>query len=164
MPAAEPEMWRTYVGSYSPVGYLPAALGVRLSSGTVQAIHRGRLVGAAVCLLLLALAVWCSWNPASVGSLTGLALAVTPMTVFLSATITQSGVEATAAIAAVAGMLRLRRSEPGGVPRLTWTAMAVGGFLLAATRPVGPGWLLQAAVLLVLLLPGVHLVEKAKAQ
>src|SRR5206468_11713804 len=67
-------------------------------------------------------------------------------------------------IAAVAGMLRLRRSEPGGVPRLTWTAMAVGGFLLAATRPVGPGWLLQAAVLLVLLLPGVHLVEKAKSQ
>jgi hypothetical protein len=134
--------------SYQAV-YPPAALGVaglagRLGWSPTSGLLFARLASAAVCLAFLAAGwVWLLGGPDRqvllVGPrLVGGLLALTPMAVFLAATVSGSGMEIAAAFAWVAGLLRAGR---GPVSAATTVGIAVAGVGLTTARQFGPAWL-----------------------
>lgn len=138
----------SYVGTYEPLPYLPAALALRASL-VVHATHHAagamrlaRLAMLAAWLALLAVAIWMLWD-ASVGasSLIGLILALTPMVVFLGASVTDSSAEIMASLAFFATLLRIGRDGGRGVSYKIWLLGGFCGVLLALSRPLGPVWI-----------------------
>ena len=75
---------------------------------------------------------------AGIPSLAGLVVAVTPMVVFLGASLTDSSGEIMS-IALTAAALRV--SRPHQSPRWVWWLAGVAGFVLALSRSLGPLWL-----------------------
>ena len=137
----------SYVGTYEPLPYLPAALALRAAL-VVDATHHApsalrltRLAMLAAWLALLAVAIWMLWD-ASVGapSLIGLILAVTPMVVFLGATVTDSSAEIMASLAFFATLLRIGRDGGRGASQRLWLLAGACGLVLALSRPLGPAW------------------------
>jgi len=132
----------TYVGVYPPFAYLPAATLMALAGQPVEALYLGRLGTALLCtglLLLTALTLWRGRR--SLLALAGFQLAITPVVLFLATTLAPSGVEAAASACFFAAVLRIAagRRPPLNVE---WTALALGGFFLATSRALGPGWLI----------------------
>ncbi len=74
--------------------------------------------------------------------LAGVAVAVTPMAVFLSSQAGTSGAEVAGALASGAAVLRLSRTEPAQA-RTWWAAGAVLG-VTALSRPLAPLWVMLA--------------------
>jgi hypothetical protein len=137
----------SYVGTYEPLPYLPAALALRAAL-VVDATHHApgalrlaRLAMLAAWLALLAVAIWMLWD-ASFGasSLIGLILSITPMVVFLGATVTDSSAEIMASLAFFATLLRIGREGGRGVSQRIWLLAGACGFVLALSRPLGPAW------------------------
>jgi len=127
-------------GTYQPAAYLLPALFLKAASRPVPALLLARLASALICIALIALAA-----AALAPSLSpGFHLALTPMALFLAATLNPSGPEVAAALAFTAGMLALAR-ETGGGGRATWAAIAVGGSMLCLSRSLGPLWVLLIA-------------------
>lgn len=127
----------TAVGNYQPLPYLLPGVLIRLGSDPLQADRLGRIGAAAECLLFLALAVWLLWGRLTI-SLIGVLAAVTPMVLFLDASVTPSGLEIAAGVAFAAAVLRLGRDPR--IPRSVWAAAAVSGFVLCLSRAPGPLW------------------------
>jgi hypothetical protein len=134
----------TDVGSYPPLPYLLPAAAISLGNDPPQADRYGRIATLVVWLALLATAVWLLWE-AGVGglSLLGVIVAVTPVAVFLGASVGNSGLEIGASIAFLAALLRLTRlTDPPTIS--LWAITAVTGATLVLSRSLGALWLFCA--------------------
>ena len=139
---------KTHVGSYQPAPYVPIGLAARAGGSSGHAaVVLGRLVVAAVSFGLIALAGAALWSAAwRSWSALGLTVAVSPMVVFLGASLSPNGMEVAGGLAVSAGVIAVSRTaEPS---RIAWAALGVGGAVMALSRSTGPVW---AAALLVLL-------------
>jgi hypothetical protein len=125
----------SYVGSHPPIGFLLPGLAVRLASDAFQAVYLGRLASAVGCMLLLGAAARVL-APAGPAALMGLALATTPMVVFLASELAGSGMEVAAAIAFAASLIALGHDD--GRRPSTLATFAASGVVLALARPLGP--------------------------
>ena len=118
-PPNRQRLWSSYVGSYQPYLYVPAGLAIRLADDPGTALRLGRAATLALAVLLLIGAVWLLWTPRAPGlSLLGLAVAVTPMVMYVASVLSPSGPEIAGAICFSAALLRLGRAEPQ--PRWLW--------------------------------------------
>lgn len=136
----------SHVSSYFPALYVPLGLGARVAGSATAGLYAARAAAAMLSLFMLGIAVAKTppgWTRLAVF------VAVTPMTVFLSSTLSTAGVEATAAIAYVVGLLALARGESD---RWTWVALAVSGVVLGTARPLGPLWVAAGIALPVVLI------------
>ncbi|HUR48092.1 MAG TPA: DUF2142 domain-containing protein [Acidimicrobiales bacterium] len=147
-------MERTHTGSYQPAPYLPIGLAARLGGAAPGAVIAGRLVVAAVSLSLIALAAASLWSAAwRRWSALGLTVALSPMVIFLSASLSPSGMEIAGGVAASAGAIAISRSTERR--RIAWVALGAGGTVMALSRSTGPVWA-AAMLLLVVALSGVR--------
>lgn len=152
----------SYVGSYQPFVYVPSGALARLGDDPQTGMRLGRAGMAAIALALLLLAGSVLWDPRAPGlSLLGLIAAVTPMAIFLSATVSASGPEVAAAICFAAALARLLRSEPQ--PARAWAALAIAGAVLAVSRQLGPVFLALAVFGAVLALGRGRLLLRGRA-
>jgi hypothetical protein len=123
----------TQLARYLPVLYAPAGIAFASAPSYDDGIRRARLANAVLFAFLVGWALRLAGRRAGVG----VAIAVTPMVVFLSASVSTSGLEAAGGvllwIAALRAFTPARRSrvEP-------WVATAVGGAVVALGRGVGP--------------------------
>ncbi len=151
----------TYATTAPPVVYAVAGLAMRLPGIGLSPLLMGRLAMALLCALLLSAAAWAASLRGSLWPSAGLALAVTPMVLFLGASLNPAGVAACAAICFACGVLAVW----SGPPRPGVSAVAaLSGAVLALTRPSGvivvaalgaatlplvwPRWLLRPGVAL----------------
>jgi hypothetical protein len=133
----------TAVGNYQPLPYLLPAAVVRAASSPPAALRLARAAGALSVMALLAVALLALFDGAyPLLSIVGLMLAVTPMALFVGASLTGSDLEVAGSIAFFACLLRAGR--PGAVGRRWWAAGALSGAVLALSRVTGPAWLLVA--------------------
>jgi hypothetical protein len=145
----------TYVGRYPPLYYALVGLPT-LAVVSPGGMYLARLVSGALSAAMLALAVTslrrCRGAPL-LGA--GLALATTPMALYLASVINPSGLEIASAICAWAAAMALA-SEPAEVVS-TSTVAALGGsaVVLILTRALSPLWLLFIGAALVALCPSV---------
>ncbi len=151
-PLDQPRDWFNPTATYQPFPYLvPAAISwIDLSPD-----HLSRLMRAGKALLamwLLGAAVFLLWNTeARLVSLTGMVVAVTPMAVFLAATLNPSGLEVMAALAFISALIRLTRDQTDRrSTRWSWTVAAISGVVLVLSRTQGPVW---AALSLATIIP-----------
>jgi len=124
----------TYVGSHPPLAFLLPGLAARLASDAFQAVYFGRLASALGCLLLLGAAARVL-APAGPAALVGLALATTPMVVFLASELAGSGIEIGAALALASSLVALGHDDRRPSTPAT---LAASGIVLAPARPLGP--------------------------
>lgn len=135
----------SYVGTYPPYVFAVPGFVMARMSDSLTALYVGRTVLGVITAALLAIAVWASWSGrVGASSLLGLALAVSPMVLFLGTSIGANGVEAVGALAAFSVVLRSARPDP---PGWLWPAgfLAIGLSVLA--RPTGLLWLVLALLL-----------------
>ena len=149
-PTAEPPAERalpTIIGTYQPYLYVvPGAL-MRVASDPLSATRLGRVGFWLLSSVMITLSVLLLWTPGDRGyALVGLVVAVTPMVVFMSSTLSANGIEICSGICLLAAVVRLTRAnhEPGWV----WAAVAAAGALLALSRPTGGLWVGSAALVL----------------
>lgn len=129
----------TPVAGYQPLPYLLPAVLVRAGNSPASGDRLARLGGALGWATLLALAAALLWDRRQgAASLVGLAVAVTPMAVFLGATLNGSGLEIAAGVAFAAALLRLAREDRARPWVLA--SVAITGALLALSRSAGPVW------------------------
>ena len=143
----------TYVGRYPPLYYLLVGVPTLLWRGD-GAVLAMRLLSAlwAAALLGLALAMAATWSRSRL-LVAALAVAVTPLAVFLAAAVNPSGFEIAAAVATWTGLLVLvldhRRSPPTALVASTAAAACV----LVLSRSLSPLWLVLVAVTGAVLVP-----------
>jgi len=136
----------TQFSNYPPLYFLLTGLPSLVLTGTT-AMHAMRLVAVLVNASLLALGIYllARFHPRR-SALIGALVAITPMVLFLSSVVNNSGVEIAAAIAAWCGGLCV--IEQRKVPRALglWTSVAFVVFILS--RPLSP---VNAAIVLTVL-------------
>lgn len=132
----------SYVGGYPPFVYLPMGLAARVGGGGELGLRLARAASAVLTLLLLFGAARCCRSQVT---RVGLLTAVTPMVVFLGATVTASGMEIAAGVCVAAAGLAILRGQPGSEP---WAWLTAAGVVLGLSRVLGPGWLVFYALLL----------------
>ena len=138
LPVASDEV--TPVGIYIPTFYLIPALISRAASTALGAIRILRTADAMTCLILLAIALLCAYDASRAGSsLLGVALAATPMALFLGGIFNPNSPEIFAGIAFGCSLIRLLRDEPSP-PRWVYLGAAASGASLALARSLGPAW------------------------
>src|SRR3954452_7948674 len=128
-PTAHRTKATTDVGPYQPLAYVAPGLAARAGDSPPGADRLARAAGLAVNLALLATAALLLGAP-----ILGLALAVTPMVLFLGASVTSSGFEVAAGVAFAAAVLAIARSEPARRERILF---ALTGAALALSRTPG---------------------------
>jgi hypothetical protein len=134
----------SYVGNYQPYLYVLPGLFARLGWSFRSGLFLGRLANVFLCISLVGLAVAMLWDPASETlSLIGLLIAITPMALFLFASVNTSGPEIAGGVCMTAGLLALSRRVDS--PRYCWIGAAVGGAVLALGRATGIGMVLVIA-------------------
>ena len=136
--------WFISAATYQPLPYLvPAAISrIRVHPDNLDRLMRAGK--ALISLLLLGAAIFLLWSSRSqLVSLVGLVVGVTPMAVFLSASLNPSGFEIMSALAFTSALLRLTREETEHrFTRWAWVIVAVSGFVLALSRTTGPVWII----------------------
>ncbi len=148
-PPAAPQILSSYVGTYQPLGFVAAGLATRGSHDAATALRWARLADVGLWLGLVAVAGLVLCHPGRPGlSLLGLVVAVTPMAVFLGASVSPNGIEVAAAVGLWAALLRLARPDPHP---MAWAAMAFSGVVLAFTRSLGPAFLVFPGVVFLVL-------------
>ena len=151
----------TYTGTYPPFAYVLPGAAMRLAGAPGPALRAGRLVSAALCVLLLAAALALTSAGADGGvALAGFGLAATPMVVYCASALNASGLEIAGSLCFIAAGLRVRRPEAGAG---TWAALAAGGVALALARSTGPPLLVVLGATL-LVLPGADGVVRARSR
>ncbi len=151
-----PDQEVTYVGTYPPYVYAVPALPMRLTEELGGDTEVVAIVGrAAVAVLCLALVVVAGLLLARGGrdllGMTGLALALSPMVVFLMAELAASGPEIAASLCLLAASFSLTRGSNGGRPGLAYGALATSALVLTTSRSVGPVWLVVLVAIVVAL-------------
>jgi hypothetical protein len=142
-PVTEGRDWFISAATYQPLPYLvPAAISrIRVHPDNLDRLMRAGK--ALISLLLLGAAIFLLWNSRSqLASLVGLVVAMTPMAVFLSASLNPSGIEIMSALTFTSALLRLTRGETEQrFTRWAWVIVAVSGVALALSRTTGPAWI-----------------------
>ena len=132
------------VGTYQPLPYVVPATVVRVGGDAATSLRLARLAGLLAWAALVVAGALALWSPRRGAlSLLGMVVALTPMAVFVGASLTGSGLEVAAAFAFAAALLRLTRGEEGG-SGLLWVLAGVSGVALALSRTTGPLWVLAA--------------------
>ncbi len=135
----------TYVGRYPPFYYLVVGAPT-LATSSVWAVYVMRAISALGCAVLVGLAFALSWAFArSRLMVVGVAVAATPLLVFLSAIVNPSSVEMAAGLCAWVAGLVIVLDHIDAPPRPAVIALAASGSVLVLTRSLSPLWL--AAVL-----------------
>lgn len=153
LPAPGPEVLvETFAGQYPPLYYaLVGWPSLFLSAG--PSIVAMRLVSAAVSAALL---TWAAYRLSTArgnrAGLWGLAVAVTPMCLFLAGTVNPAGLEISAAVAFWAACLVLV-SRDGPVSTAALVQAVVSGALLITVRATGPVWALAIVVVVLVAAP-----------
>jgi hypothetical protein len=130
---------RTYAGSFPPLPHMIAAAGAALAPERADpAVRAARAALALVCLGFLAIALL-ALAPGGLLSLAGVAVAVTPMAVFLCSSVTSTGLTIAASAAFLACVFRATRD--GAQPRWLAPAAALAGAVVCLSRSEGPAWL-----------------------
>lgn len=124
----------TSVATYPPLLYvLPGVASVAARNST-DAILLGRMVMMLLATALIVLAAWLLWPLAPHGTaVLGLIMATTPMVVFVSATLSASGLEIGAGTCVSAGLVHLSCEGPDR--RAAWAGVGGGLLILAIARP-----------------------------
>ena len=131
---------------YPPLAYLLPGVVARQASDPQTANRLARLTVAVTSAVLLASAALLLWQPAvGVVSLLGMAVATTPMVIFVGSIESNSALEASAGVAFAAALLRLSRSA--AATGWTWFAVAATGSLLVLSRSTGVLWLALDALI-----------------
>lgn len=141
---------RTLVGNYEPLGYVLPGLAARHGGDPFWALRFGRLAAAVTCFGFLCLALLAIWDrEAGALSLIGLIAAITPMAVFVCASLNPNGLEIASGTAFLSSLLRLTRSKDA--PQWVWAAAPASGAVLALSRSLGWLWVaLDIAVVVAL--------------
>lgn len=140
--------WSSYVGTYQPYVYAVAGFFMNRMSGSISALYMGRVIIALICATFIALAVAASWDRrAGPISLAGVAIAASPMVLFLGSAIGANGVEIASALCLFAVVLRGARTDP---PPWLWAAGSAAAATTILARPTGLAWLVLAAALAVI--------------
>lgn len=139
----------THLGTYSPFPYLFTGPLMRGAQDFRSAVRRGRAASLFVCSVFIGLAAVLLSQRGPV-ALVSLGIAVTPAVVFLAASLNTSGIEITSAMCLWAALLGIVRGQSG---RMHWMAGAVGGVVLALTRPLG-AMMMPVILMTVVLLAG----------
>ena len=146
VPAPPAQTGVTSDGTYQPLPYLLPAVALRAAHRAPAAGRLARLAGLLPWLVLLAGAVAAAWDRRrGAASLAGLLLGMTPMMIFVGASLSGSSLETMGSLALMAGLLRLSRESPA--PLWTWTLVGAAGVLLALSRTLGPAWLVADLIL-----------------
>jgi Predicted membrane protein (DUF2142) len=141
----------SYAGRYPPVYYLLVGLPSLLDTGP-SAVYLMRLVSALLCAALIASALLTAAEWAARVLVPALAVAATPMAVFMFGAVNPSGLEIAAALAVWMHGLRLVL-DPAAPRRRVVVRFGVAMAALAVARPISPLWLLMILVVLALLAP-----------
>jgi hypothetical protein len=146
----------TYVGRYPPLYYALVGLPT-LAVVSPGGMYMARLVSGALSAAMLALAVTslrrCRGAPLLGG---GLALATTPMALYLASVINPSGLEIASAISAWAAAMALASEPAEAVSASTVAALGTSAVVLILLRALSPLWLLFVGAALVALCPSVR--------
>jgi hypothetical protein len=147
LPLDEARDWFNQTATYQPFPYLlPAAIS-RLAASPDNLSRLMRTAKATLSLGLVGTAMFLVWSPqARLVSLVGMVVALTPMAVFLSATLNPSGLEIAAAAAFAAALLRIGRGTHLP-PNWAWLLLGCSGGVLALSRTQGPFWMVGIIVL-----------------
>jgi len=125
---------QSYATTAPPFIYVLAGLAMQLPQNSVLPAYVGRLALGLVCTLLLAAAASAVSGRGSLWPAVGLALAVTPMVLFLASSLTPAGVAVCAAICLMAAVVALWTGPPT-FGLLSVTVLA--GLALVLARPSG---------------------------
>ena len=127
----------TPVGAYPVFWYIPLGWAANLAGTPSGAFYLARLVSLSFCVVLLWLGCWhlIRWlgRPATLG----LAVAVTPMSVFATATVSTSGIEISSAVAVSAVVVVATRFPRSLASTSTLATLAVAGSSLVLSRQLG---------------------------
>jgi hypothetical protein len=146
-PSENPVQAAISAGKAQPFPYLIPGLLARLADDPIAALLLGRAGSAAIALLLLGLSVALVLrNEGAAWLVSGLVVAATPMVLFLAASLSPSGPEIAAGICFFTALLHVTTREKHR--RLVWIALGVSGAVLAASRSLGPLWILLGLGLL----------------
>lgn len=134
-----------YVGTYPPFSYLVPGILASFFTTPANALFAARIGNGLVCAAM--------WGLAAIGFLarsrrkgwllTGLMCSITPSAVCLAWCVNPNGVEAAAALAFVATLLAATRSD---APASSWWLVGIAGFVLGASRPTTPIWLVTTTL------------------
>lgn len=140
----------TTAGALPPAYYAVVGLLTSPLPDGAATIYGMRAVGALIAAALLASAVASIERTARPSlAAAGIALAVTPMVLFLDGVVNPGGVEISAAIAVWATGAVLAREAPDRIDRRLVARLAVSAGVLALARPLGPFWLVLIGATLV---------------
>lgn len=146
----------TYVGRYPPLYYalvgLPTLVIVSPAGMYLIRVASGALSAALLALAIVSLRR-CRGAPL-LGA--GLALAVTPMALYLASVVNPSGLEISSAISAWAAAMAIASSAPEKLRGSAVAALGASAVVLILTRALSPLWALFIAVALVALCPSVR--------
>lgn len=138
----------THVGRYPPAYYLAVGWPSLLTTD-VAGIYLMQASSAILCAAFLALAVAVAriWSKSAL-MVPAIAVAVTPMTLFLSSSVNPSGLELAAAVAMWTAATVLVADQLGSPPPALVGVLAVSTAALVWTRPTALAWpVVMAAVL-----------------
>ncbi len=149
--SSAPTSTETSAGRYPPLYYAVVGL-PSLASTTTSGVYLMRLVSAALSALFVALAVMsvCRWSRRRF-MLVGILLALTPMTMFMSAMVNPNGAEIAAAICLWAAGLVLVLERADDPPRGLLAVVTASAVLLMLSRGISPLWVLLIAAVLAIL-------------
>ncbi|HET9058785.1 MAG TPA: DUF2142 domain-containing protein [Acidimicrobiales bacterium] len=151
VPSPQDQSVESYVGRYPPLYYAITGLPT-LAFVSVGGVYAARLVSAALCALMLALAVVSARRVPERPLLpTGVALGATPMVLYLGGALNPSGFEAACGVAAFAGAVALARLPLDALTRADVARLGVPALCLMLVRALSPVWAVVAVAVLCLL-------------
>lgn len=137
----------TYVGAYPPFAYVPLGLAARTATSPGGAFVAARLASLLVSLTFLLAGVWHIVRWLGRASAVGVVLALTPMAMFASSSVSTSGLEIMSAVA-LGGVAVVASRHPESLSeRSTIWLMAVSGSTLVLSRQLGVATLALLTVL-----------------
>src|SRR5690606_37215304 len=127
----------TPIGAYPPFTYVGMGVAARTQGSPAAAFYAARVVVLVTGLALIAAGAWYLARDLGPAALVGAFVALTPMALFTSATVTSSGIEITSAFAVAAvAVVCLRRPGSLSRPRVQ-LGLAVTGSVLILSRQMG---------------------------
>ena len=155
----------TYVGTYPPFVYAVPSVPMRVTEalgGKAEAVLMTGRAAVAILgvLLVLAAGYLLGGGGRAAVAWAGLAVAVSPMVLFLMAELATSGPEVAASVCLVAAALSLTRPPPTDEgerlratvrSRMAWVALGASALVLTTSRSVGPVWLVVLLAVVVAL-------------
>jgi hypothetical protein len=163
-PTPSSDLIDTQMGTYPPFLYVPTGVVMQGSSSYDGAETRGRFVDVVIASVLLGWGALLAWDKGrSPLALVGLAVGLTPMVLFLSATTSPNGVEIAAGVCMWAALLHLTRPQRATSPKVAWFGLAAGGAVMELSRNLDPLFLLVAVVVALYAAGRISFKPKAKS-